>query len=155
MADEIARIQQYEYRQNSNLVLQVDYNLTDRRARDEPTGEVLPLTKDILTSQRYKMGDRYHRATAPGEKKSKKLVCFLIKIKVFFRPSMSVKQDIKKTADILIGDTSGLAGLYRPKTAETRHTFEVMLSFIQEILDTSVSCSFLKFYRNILTAHPL
>lgn len=45
---------------------------------------------------------------------------------------------MKKTVDILLSDTSAtMAGLYRPKTAETKHTFEVMLSFIQEILDTS------------------
>jgi pre-mRNA-splicing helicase BRR2 len=70
MADQIARSQQYEYRQNSNLVLSVDYNLTDRRARDEPTGEVMPLTKDILRGS--KMGDKYRRTAVPAEKKSSK-----------------------------------------------------------------------------------
>jgi pre-mRNA-splicing helicase BRR2 len=70
MTDKIAQSQQYEYRQNSNLVLSVDYNLTDRRARDEPTGEVMPLTRDILSGQ--KMGDKYRRQTAPAEKKAAK-----------------------------------------------------------------------------------
>ena len=98
MADEVARKQQYEYNkvcqfiylldylsqylnfQNSNLVLQVDYNLTDRRNRDEPTGEVMPLNRDILTG--VKMGDKFQRAAAPAEKKNtaKKLV-----LQLFFR----------------------------------------------------------------------
>lgn len=50
--------------QNSNLVLQVDFNFTDRRGRDEPTGEVMPLTKEVLAG--VKMGDKYQRAKAPA-----------------------------------------------------------------------------------------
>ena len=72
MTQEIARSQQYEYRQNSNLVLSVDYNLTDRRARDEPTGEVMPLNRDLLRG--HKMGDKYRRQAAPAEKKGKRFV---------------------------------------------------------------------------------
>jgi pre-mRNA-splicing helicase BRR2 len=86
MAEDLARRQQYEYRQvkslpsynnniinivqNSNLVLQVDYNLVDRRGRDEATGEVMPLTKDLLTG--VKMGDKYRRTAVPDEKRSKR-----------------------------------------------------------------------------------
>lgn len=70
MTDQIALSQQYEYRQNSNLVLSVDFNLTDRRARDEPTGEVMPLNRDLLRGM--KMGDKYRRTAVPGEKKSAK-----------------------------------------------------------------------------------
>lgn len=57
---------------NSNLVLQVDFNFTDRRGRDEPTGEVMPLTKAILSG--VKMGDKYQRAKAqlPDQKKVKR-----------------------------------------------------------------------------------
>lgn len=63
MADEVARQSQYEYRQNSNLVLQVDYNITDRRARDEPTGEVMALTRNVLQGTR--MGDRFQKTNLP------------------------------------------------------------------------------------------
>lgn len=56
--------------QNSNLVLQVDYNYTDRRGRDEPTGEVMPLRPDMLTGS--KMGDKFKRENRPDEKKSNK-----------------------------------------------------------------------------------
>lgn len=55
--------------QNSNLVLQVDYNLTDRRARDEPTGEVMPLTAAHF-ERMGKMGS-LHQRSRPGEKKKK------------------------------------------------------------------------------------
>ena len=51
--------------QNSNLVLNVDYSLTDRRGRGEPTGEVMPLTAEMLGTSR--MGDRYQRSKAPKE----------------------------------------------------------------------------------------
>lgn len=56
--------------QNSNLVLQVDYNLTDRRGRDDPTGEVLPITDKEL--RRMKMGDKYVRGKAPVQQKKPK-----------------------------------------------------------------------------------
>lgn len=57
--------------QNSNLVLQADRSLIDRRPRDEATGEVLPLTSKHLTSSR--MGDKARRTKPPAmeEKKSK------------------------------------------------------------------------------------
>ncbi|VVC86803.1 unnamed protein product [Leptidea sinapis] len=44
MADAAARQLQYEYKANSNLVLQADVRLIERRGRDEATGEVLSLT---------------------------------------------------------------------------------------------------------------
>ncbi len=89
MADEIARRQQYEYKavsrnqfnvlnnkfflfilQNSNLVLQVDKSLIDRRGRNEATGEVLSLTGHLKGT---KMGDRAQR-TRPEH--SNKFVLF-------------------------------------------------------------------------------
>ena len=62
MADETARSLQYEYKANSNLVLQADRSLIERRGRDEATGEVLSLVGKLHTS---KMGDRFMRTTAP------------------------------------------------------------------------------------------
>jgi len=119
MADEIARMQQYEYRQNSNLVLQVDYNYTDRRGRDEPTGEVMPLTRELLTG--VKMGDKFQRSQAPGEKKKP-------------QKSKSSKDEVKSAQTVLLASDSELAGLYKPRTQETRQTFEVMLDFVQVAL---------------------
>ena len=62
MADETARSLQYEYKANSNLVLQADRSLIERRGRDEATGEVLSLVGKLHTS---KMGDRFMRTAAP------------------------------------------------------------------------------------------
>ena len=56
MADQTARSLQYEYKANSNLVLQADLRLIERRAKDEATGEVQSLTGKMLGT---KMGDRY------------------------------------------------------------------------------------------------
>lgn len=55
MADEAARSQAYEYKANSNLVLQADRSLIERRARDEATGEVVSLSGRLIGTR---MGDR-------------------------------------------------------------------------------------------------
>uniref|UniRef100_A0A914URZ7 U5 small nuclear ribonucleoprotein 200 kDa helicase n=1 Tax=Plectus sambesii TaxID=2011161 RepID=A0A914URZ7_9BILA len=116
MADDLARLQQYEYKANSNLVLQVDYQLTDRRARDEPTGEVMALSRDKLTG--IKMGDKFQRGKAPvPEKKSKKR-----------------KADSKKGQSLLTEGVDEFVGIYKPRTQETRQTYEVILAFIQDAL---------------------
>ncbi|KAI1727001.1 sec63 brl domain-containing protein [Ditylenchus destructor] len=119
MADDLARMQQYEYRQNSNLVLQVDYQYTDRRGRDEPTGEVLALTADSLRGQR--MGDRYQRTARPTDKKDIK------------RAGKSAKEDTKKK-EVLFDETAEIDSLYKPRTQETKNTFDVILAFIQEAI---------------------
>ena len=55
MADQTARSLQYEYKANSNLVLQADLRLIERRAKDEATGEVQTLVGKMTGT---KMGDR-------------------------------------------------------------------------------------------------
>ena len=55
MADAAARSLQYEYKANSNLVLQADTRLIEKRGRDEATGEVMSLTGKMLGT---KMGDK-------------------------------------------------------------------------------------------------
>ena len=55
MAESHAFKQQYGYQQNSNLVLQVDRQLVDKRAKNEATGEVKSLVGRLGAS---KMGDR-------------------------------------------------------------------------------------------------
>ncbi|CAD5210662.1 unnamed protein product [Bursaphelenchus okinawaensis] len=117
MADELARQQQYEYRANSNLVLQVDYNYTDRRSRDEPTGEVMPLNKDSLS--RMKMGDRFQRTDAPKEAKKTK--------KTGSGPA-------KKKQKLTVVDVGDFTGDYKPRTQETRQSFEMILNFVQDAL---------------------
>eukprot|EP00794_Sanderia_malayensis_P005235 gene5235-5896_t len=121
MADESARSLQYVYKANSNLVLQADLSLIERRARDEPTGEVLSLVGHL---QGKKMGDRAQRTSAPELKEKK-----------------AKRQKKTETGDtfskfraptLLSGETDDMAGIYyRPKTRETKQTYEVLLSFIQ------------------------
>ena len=48
--------------QNSNLVLQADLSLIERRGRDEATGEVLSLMGHLGG---IKMGDKHQRARPP------------------------------------------------------------------------------------------
>uniref|UniRef100_A0A914ZLT1 U5 small nuclear ribonucleoprotein 200 kDa helicase n=1 Tax=Parascaris univalens TaxID=6257 RepID=A0A914ZLT1_PARUN len=124
MADEIARVQQYEYRQNSNLVLQVDFNFTDRRGRDEPTGEVMPLTKSILEG--IKMGDKYQRAKPPqmDQKKIRKK-----KKNEFEQPHSAAAPSA-----LLADSNNELMGLYKPRTQETKQTYEAILAYIQDAL---------------------
>lgn len=52
----------------------MDYNLTDRRGREEPTGEVLPLSDRVLKGM--KMGDKYMRTKAPIQEQKKKRYVF-------------------------------------------------------------------------------
>ena len=60
MAEEFARNRQYEYRANSNLVLEADRET--RRRTDEPTGEVESLW-GRMGAQR--MGDKVRGGRAP------------------------------------------------------------------------------------------
>ena len=119
MADAAARSLQYEYKANSNLVLQADVRLIDRRAKDEATGEVMSLTGKLGGTR---MGDKAQR----------------------MKPAKRQKRDHGKTD--IGGKSSGkgplqsdnledLSGIiYRPKTQDTKQTYEVLLSFIQEAL---------------------
>jgi pre-mRNA-splicing helicase BRR2 len=67
MADQQARNLQYNYQQNSNLVLQVDRQLVDKRSRNEATGEVKSLTGRLTGT---KMGDK---AIRTGKKEKEEL----------------------------------------------------------------------------------
>lgn len=54
--------------QNSNLVLQADVRLIERRGRDEATGEVLSLSGKLIGTR---MGDRAQR-TKPDKAEERK-----------------------------------------------------------------------------------
>ncbi|KAJ0019478.1 hypothetical protein NQD34_007047 [Periophthalmus magnuspinnatus] len=124
MADVTARSLQYEYKANSNLVLQADRSLIDRTRRDEPTGEVLSLVGKL---EGTKMGDKAQR-TKPQkleERRDKR------------RKRDEDRHDINKMKGFTllsegIDDMVGI--VYKPKTKETRETYEVLLSFIHAAL---------------------
>lgn len=124
MADAAARSLQYEYKANSNLVLQADTRLIERRPRDEATGEVVSLVGKLEGSR---MGDRYQR-TKPAKSEEKKAKR---------QKREETRYDLAKLKgqSLLSEGIEDMVGiLYRPKTTETRQTYEVLLSFIQEAL---------------------
>uniref|UniRef100_A0A8D9A7K7 U5 small nuclear ribonucleoprotein 200 kDa helicase n=2 Tax=Cacopsylla melanoneura TaxID=428564 RepID=A0A8D9A7K7_9HEMI len=124
MADAAARQLQYEYKANSNLVLQADVRLIERRSRDEATGEVCSLVGKL---QGTKMGDRFQR-TKPVKAEERK-------VKRQKRDEAQYDFTRMKGATLLSEGVDEMVGIiYRPKTQETRQTYEVLLSFIQEAL---------------------
>ncbi|BHF63398.1 hypothetical protein SprV_0200639000 [Sparganum proliferum] len=124
MADEAARKLQFEYNVNSNLVISTDRSLIDRRAKDESTGEVLSLAGKIRVQD---MGVKAQRTKPPmiEEKKAKRQ-----------KRDEQLYDEIKlKNATLLSDDLEEIAGvIYRPKTPETRKTYEYILHCIQEAL---------------------
>ncbi|XP_063432226.1 U5 small nuclear ribonucleoprotein 200 kDa helicase-like [Mytilus trossulus] len=121
MADAAARSLQYEYKANSNLVLQADRSLIDRRARDESTGEVVSLTGKLLGTR---MGDKAQRTRPPQMEERK----------VKRRKRDEAQHDMLKMkgTTLLSEGIDEMVGIqYRPKTQDTRQTYEVILSFIQ------------------------
>merc|ERR1711990_1126702 len=124
MADQHALKQQFGYQQNSNLVLQVDRNLVERRAKNEATGEVKTLVGRLT---RTKMGDR---AVRTGTKEKEELE---------ERKKKKVKDEDKKKrkreekmSSISMYDLVGVN--YKPTTRETRETYEALLTAIQDQL---------------------
>lgn len=108
--------------QNSNLVLQADTRLIERRPRDEATGEVVSLVGKL---QKVKMGDRYQRTKPSVESKSKKK-----------GKGDSEKSLMKMKGHSLLSESvdQSMGIMYHPKTPETRETYELILAFISEML---------------------
>ncbi|XP_043274954.1 putative U5 small nuclear ribonucleoprotein 200 kDa helicase isoform X2 [Venturia canescens] len=124
MADAAARQLQYEYKANSNLVLQADVRLIERRSRDEATGEVMSLVGKLDGTR---MGDRSQR-TRPAKADERK-------VKRQKRDEAQYDFARMKGATLLSEGVDEMVGIvYRPKTQETRQTYEILLSFIQEAL---------------------
>ncbi|NWW45897.1 U520 helicase, partial [Pedionomus torquatus] len=113
---------------NSNLVLQADRSLIDRTRRDEPTGEVLSLVGKLDGTR---MGDKAQR-TKPQmqeERRAKR------------RKRDEDRHDINKMKGYTLlseGIDEMVGIIYKPKTKETRETYEVLLSFIQAALGDQV-----------------
>nr|XP_009857905.1 U5 small nuclear ribonucleoprotein 200 kDa helicase [Ciona intestinalis] len=121
MADASARSLQYEYKANSNLVLQADRSLIDRRPRDEPTGEVLTLQGKLTE---IKMGDRAQR-TKPPQMEERKAKRRKRDEDEKFQANLRGRSLLSDGVDEMVGI------VYKPRTKETRETYEILLSFIQ------------------------
>eukprot|EP00798_Chlamydomonas_sp_ICE-L_P019206 gene19206-25824_t len=122
-AEQAARFKQYDYRANSSLVL-----TSDTRTRDyqhEPSGE----PETLWGKMKGKMGDRVQYQKPEGAEKRKD------KAAKKKRDAQQVDDDLgpskRRTADAgLLG--ADMAGVYRPKTKETRAAYEGLLSVIHE-----------------------
>ncbi len=118
-------LSRYEYRSNSNLVLQQE---RERPRENEPTGEVETLAGKI----KHKMGD-----LAQPRQRDKELLDKLDKMKKrVAKKSEDDKQPRKKAkskVDVL-GAATFDEGSYRPKTKETRVVYEKLLNFVQGAL---------------------
>lgn len=104
--------------------MQADVRLIERPRRDEATGEVCSLVGKL---EGTRMGDRHQRQKPEKteERKAKRQK----------RDEAQYDFDRMKGATLLSEGIDEMVGIvYRPKTQETRQTYEVLLSFIQEAL---------------------
>ncbi|KAJ3184262.1 DEIH-box ATPase [Geranomyces variabilis] len=137
MAEDVQRANQYQYTANSNLVLQADRSALPRRDQ-EPSGEPETLAGRV---DYRKMGDRAQRSIQEQKDKvdkKRKEKAERLKKSGAERDS---KKSRKEAADNRYGHGNILAAtedfeseLYRPRTKETRQTFELILSFLQHLL---------------------
>ncbi|CAM9911870.1 unnamed protein product, partial [Phaeothamnion confervicola] len=136
MAEEAVRNRQFEYKANSNLVLEVDRE-SRRRGAAEPTGEVESLWGKTRTMQ---MGDRVAKVRRPElEEKLKKS-----KEKRERRDAGedAARQRSKRQKVFVAGkgasvltETEDLDSInYRPKTRDSREAYESILGMVQTSL---------------------
>jgi pre-mRNA-splicing helicase BRR2 len=139
MAEEVLRFKGYDYRANSNLVLQADRSRLPRR--DEAKGEPETLSGRIDPKQ---FGERALRARPEvpedeAKKKRKKLQGDgpdgAAPVDDFVQPLKKRKKGTGITtsygASNIISATDDFEGLsYRPRTKQTRATYELLLGFV-------------------------
>ncbi|KAH7368969.1 pre-mRNA-splicing factor brr2 [Plectosphaerella cucumerina] len=138
MSDQHRDVSQYKYSAMSNLVLQADRRFVSRR-NDEPTGDPESLAGRLSIRD---MGNRVARDTAPKQKKAQGLP-------EVQRGSLQDGEDVllreqrKKKGDPanlrgtgVLGTTDfAIEGLtYRPRTAATRATYELILKLVSDNL---------------------
>ncbi|CDI87290.1 sec63 domain-containing DEAD/DEAH box helicase, putative [Eimeria praecox] len=129
MAEAFERFKRFEYRQNSNLVLQRDPYLTGAPGgahQGEPTGEPETLAGRKL----YPMGDKAERGLKKEEKE--KIGKRRSKLKEGGIAKRS-KLDIKKGATVLDADVTENF-FYRPTTRVTNQVYEQLLVLLQQQL---------------------
>ena len=118
MADQVARLRQYEYRANSNLVLTTDQH---RPRQDEPSGEPESLKEHLSGT---KMGDRviFSRPDVVDGGKKRKTD----------KNAAAIKR-AKKESENVLGIADDIDS-YRPRSKETRSAYEDLLSILSQQL---------------------
>lgn len=104
-------------------MLQADRSLIEKRGKNESTGEVRSLV-GMLVGQ--KMGDRALRA-APAELEERKR-------KRAKKEASASSKKAKAMVGSVLNEQMDLNLKYRPKTQETQHSYELILSYITEFL---------------------
>ena len=104
-------------------MLQADRSLIDKRAKNEATGEVKSLVGNL---QGQRMGDRAARA-APAELEERKR-------KRAKKEAAATSKKAKAMVGSVLNEQLDLNLKYRPKTQETQHSYELILSYITEFL---------------------
>ena len=116
MAEEFARNRQYEYRANSNLVLEADRET--RRRTDEPTGEVESLW-GRMGAQR--MGDKVRGGRAPdGDERARRARASREKRRRGDAEDLATQKRRRRGDD---GADGADGGGYRPRTKEARAAY--------------------------------
>uniref|UniRef100_A0A7S3QXY0 RNA helicase n=1 Tax=Dunaliella tertiolecta TaxID=3047 RepID=A0A7S3QXY0_DUNTE len=125
-AEQHARFKQYDYKANSTLVL-----TSENRTRDahEPSGE----PESLWGRMKGKMGDRvqHGRPEEVEEKKKKKEAASKKREKQLDADEFALPTSKRNRhmEGLSVMDTDN-AGMYRPKTKETRDAFETLLAVI-------------------------
>lgn len=124
MAEEFLRSRQYEYRMNSNLVLEAE---RDPRRRDEATGEVESLYGRVDS---IKMGDRL------GSSRSTELTDRIERLKRQQTEHLSEERRPKRSrleaGSVLAASEESMG--YRPRTRESRIAYEELLSLVSGLI---------------------
>ena len=127
MAEEFARNRQYEYRANSNLVLEADRET--RRRTDEPTGEVESLW-GRMGAQR--MGDKVRGGRAPdGDERARRARASREKRRRGDAEDLATQKRRRRGDG---GDDGADGGGYRPRTKEARAAYEAILADVRAAL---------------------
>jgi len=128
MAEEFAKFKRFEYRTNSNLVLQREGAAP---SQNEPTGEPESLRGRVY----QKMGDlvQYDKPKEIEEFKEKKKKRVEEKRKEEDVVSKKAKMDINKGETVLSTDVTEMQ-IYRPRTAQTKAVYEMLLNRLQQPL---------------------
>lgn len=109
----------YSYSANANLVLQADRSSQSKRDK-EPTGEAESLWGKIGT-----FGDRAQRTSADLKKR---------KIDSVDKSQLKKRKESSYAFSNILQATQDFGTVYRPKTKETKETYELILSFLQKYL---------------------
>ncbi|KAI3388301.1 hypothetical protein SNEBB_003991 [Seison nebaliae] len=129
MAGEAARSTQFDYKLNSNLVLSVDKNLIDRRAKSEATGEVITLYNRLSD---VKMGDKAERTRPKKLQETNKVDTERYeKFDTNRFKGINVLNSEQQT-NMDVGSGNNI--IYRPKSNTTKQIYERLLNIVQNDL---------------------